>query len=144
MKKYITITLLFFASLSIAIAQKISTQTFVQQTVMGLQKGYGLRAQTNKGWGVGVLFQSNGKLSLENSEGNYPFIGLETLIPLTKCGNVSFFLTPKVGFVNTNYFVIIPEVETSIKINKRFSTAITAGMRSRESSVGAKLIINLK
>lgn len=144
MRKYLIIIIVVLTSLRVAQAQRVSAQSFIQQTVMGLQKGYGMRVQANSGWGVGILFQSNGKLSLENGKGNYPFYGVEALIPLTKCGNIKLFFSPKIGFANTNFLVIIPEVETEIEISSRFSAGITAGMRSRESSAGLKLIINLK
>ena len=124
-------------------AQTLSGQAYFQNTVMGLQKGYGLRVQTNKGLGIGLVHQSNLKSTMEGADEKYPFYGIETVIPLTKCGNMRFFLTPKAGFVNEDFFVLIPEVETEIRITNRFSAAITAGIRARESSTGIKVLVHL-
>ena len=142
MKKYFIALILLFGS-TFMFGQNISGQAFVEQTVMGFQKGYGLRFQTAKGLGVGILFQSNGKLSNESSGSNYPFYGIETIVPLAKCNNMRFFLSPKLGFVNKNFLVLIPQVETEIKLTKNLSLGVTAGLRARESSTGAKVIIHL-
>lgn len=124
-------------------AQTTSIQAFAQQTVMGFQKGYGLRYQTARGLGIGILFQSNGKLSAESVGNNYPFYGTEAIIPLAKCTTIQFLFTPKVGFVNRNFLVFIPEVETEINVNKLLSIGITTGIRARKSSAGVKAILHL-
>lgn len=143
MKKLLIIcTLILGASLT-GSAQTLTGQAYLQNTVMGLQKGFGLRVQTNKGLGIGLVHQLNLKSTKEGVDEKYPFYGIETIVPLTKCGNMRFFLTPKAGFVNEDFFVLIPEVETEIKITERFSAAITAGIRARESSTGIKLLVHL-
>ncbi|MEQ9468295.1 MAG: hypothetical protein RLN88_12855 [Ekhidna sp.] len=124
-------------------AQVLTGEAYVQNTVMGLQKGYGLRIQTNKGLGIGLVHQSNLNVKGESLDEKYPFYGIETIVPLTRCGNMRLFFTPKAGFVNEHFFVIIPEVETEIRISDTFSTALTAGIRARESAVGVKLMVHL-
>lgn len=125
-----------------AIAQRFSAQALVQKTIMGVQTGYGLRWQAHSDWGAGVLLQSVGKPSLEAQNGNYPFYGIEALVPLASCGKMSFLLSPKAGFVNENYFLLIPEVETTILLHKVVSIAFTAGLRARESAIGSKVLIH--
>lgn len=143
MKKLFIIAIIFFGAKFSGSAQTLTGQTYLQNTVMGLQKGIGLRVQTNKGLGLGMVYQSNLYSNGERLNENYAFYGIEMIIPLTKCGNMRFFLTPKAGFVNEDFFVLIPEVETEIKITNRFSAAITAGIRARESSTGIKLLVHL-
>ncbi len=143
MKKLLILSILLIGATFSSSAQTLSGQAYLQNTVMGLQKGFGLRIQTNKGLGIGLVHQSNLKSTKEGLDEKYPFYGIETMIPLTKCGNMRFFFTPKAGFVNEDFFVLIPEVETEIKITERFSAAITAGIRARESSTGVKLLIHL-
>ena len=141
MKKMCFIGLLFHSLLSVG--QTISGQAYLQKTVMGLQKGFGLRVQNDLGWGVGALHQSNLESTKEGLNEKYPFYGMEFIAPLTKCGNMQFLLTPKIGFVNKYFFIIIPEVETKIGISNRISAAITAGIRAREASTGLKLLFHL-
>ncbi len=124
-------------------AQTLTGQTYLQNTIMGLQKGIGLRVQSDKGLGLGMVYQSNLNRKSEGLNEAYSFYGIETIIPLTKCGNMRFFLTPKAGFVSEDFFVLIPEVETEIKITNTFSAAITAGIRARESATGIKLLVHL-
>ncbi|WP_424963646.1 hypothetical protein [Ekhidna sp.] len=143
MKKLLIIFVLLVGASFSGFAQTLTGQTYLQNTVMGLQKGFGLRIQTNKGLGVGLVHQSNLRSTKEGLNEKYPFYGIETVVPLTKCGNMRFFLTPKAGFVNEDFFVLIPEVETEIKITDTFSAAITAGIRARESATGIKLLIHL-
>ena len=143
MKKLIILLILIICMKVCGNAQTLTGQAYLQNTVMGLQKGYGLRVQTNKGLGIGLIHQSNLKSTVEGVDEKYPFYGIETIVPLTRCGNMRFFLAPKAGFVNQDFFVLIPEVETEIKITERFSAAITAGIRARESSTGIKLLVHL-
>jgi len=143
MKKPLAIFILMIAAQFTGSVQTLSGQAYLQNTVMGVQKGFGLRMQTNKGLGIGLVHQSNLKSTMEGVDEKYPFYGIEAIVPLTKCGNMQFFLTPKAGFVNEDFFVLIPEVETEIKITERFSAAITAGIRARESATGIKLLVHL-
>ncbi|MEP1114876.1 hypothetical protein [Ekhidna sp.] len=143
MKKLLTIIILLGTLQFHSKAQVLTGQAYLQQTVMGLQNGYGLRVQTNKGLGLGFVYQSNLKSTTEGLDEKYPFYGMELMLPLTKCGNMKFFFTPKAGFTNEQFFVLIPEVETEIKINDTFSAAITAGIRARESATGIKLLVHL-
>ncbi|MEM9337770.1 MAG: hypothetical protein AAGA66_03520 [Bacteroidota bacterium] len=142
MKKY-SLLLIIFALAKISLAQQLTGQVFLQQTILGKQNGYGVRYQNEKGLGVGIVYQSNLNASREFVQGNYPFYGIETVIPITKCNNMRLFLTPKVGFVNHLFFVVIPEVETNIKISDRFSSGITAGLRARQSAIGIKIIMKI-
>ncbi len=123
--------------------QTITGQVFIQQTVMGVQKGYGFRYHIKDKFGIGALFQSNGKLSIEDENGNYPFYGIETIVPIVRCSTLKVSLAPKAGFVNQNFFVLIPEVETEIRVSKMISAGIITGIRARKSSSGIKLIVHL-
>ncbi len=141
MKKVFFIGLLFHSVLSLG--QTISGQTYLQKTIMGVQKGFGLRIQNDLGWGLGAIHQSNLESSKEGLNETYPFYGLELIAPMTKCGNMQFFLSPKIGFVNKFFFIIIPEVETEVKISNRISAAVIAGIRAREASTGLKILVHL-
>lgn len=142
MKKIALLTMTLVAVLGTVSGQTISSQIFLEQTVMGLQKGYGIRYQTAKGLGVGVVFQSNGKLTTELGGDSYPFYGIETVIPITKCGNIRFSFSPKIGFVSENYVVAIPQVETEIKVTNFLAVGITTGIRGGEPSAGTKMLIH--
>ena len=135
----IVITLLGYT----ASAQVLTGQTYIQKTVMGMQKGFGFRVQTNKGLGLGFIHQSNLKRDREATGSSYSLYGVEAVVPLTKCGNMRFYFSPKAGFVNERFFIIIPELETEIRITNRISTAITAGIRARESATGLKIMVHL-
>lgn len=143
MKKILTTIILIAIVQLTASSQSLTGQAFLQQTVMGTQKGFGLRIQNQKGWGLGLIHQSTLKSSKESLGERYPFYGIEAVVPLTKCGNMRFFFTPKTGIVNEQFFILIPEVETEIKITDTFSAGITAGIRARQSATGIKLLIHL-
>jgi len=122
-------------------AQRLTTQTYFQQTVMGVQQGFGLRYEWKK-VGVGGVFQQTMNAASETlSATRYPFYGVEAFVKLADCGNVSFALTPKAGFVDERFFVIIPEVETSISVNKFIDVAIGTGLRARQASASFKVLV---
>jgi hypothetical protein len=144
MKKLLIFSLLLGALVNGSQAQQgISGQVFVQQTVMGVQKGYGLRYTANR-LGVGVVYQSSEQISFESSIDNYPFYGVEGLVKLRDCGDINVLFAPKIGMVNQQFLVIIPEVETQVSINRFITLGLGAGIRARQASTSFKLLIHPK
>lgn len=131
------LTMLIVSALS---AQQMTAQTYIQQTVMGVQKGFGLRTH-QKGWGVGVVFQSTQFGVSEAGTGNYPMIAVEGIIPIASSGKLSFSLTPKVGVVNEQFIAFIPEVETTMRLTNWVYLGVGTGIRAREAATSLKIII---
>lgn len=143
MKKSITLFFLIFSCITLLSGQETQLQTYYTNTVIGHQYGYGFRYMNSKAYGMGIFYQST--INWDQSEGrsSYPFWGLELILPLKKCGGLQFSLTPKIGYVNNQFLVFVPEVETTLRIKKWISVGVITGIRARKASNGIKLSIHI-
>ncbi|NQZ75848.1 MAG: hypothetical protein HRT61_07005 [Ekhidna sp.] len=123
--------------------QELQLQSFYSKTVMGLQQGYGVRFVNDKALGVGFIYQRTVKRQVIKGGSLYPFWGVELAIPIKRCGDLRFTFLPKLGLVSNQFLVVIPEVETSFKLNRWLSAGLITGIRAREASNGLKLTIHI-
>ena len=124
-----------------ALSQTIEVESMVQKTVMGIQSGYEVAFRTKKGFGAGTFYQSTHHLSFEATTSNYPFYGLDLSAPITSCAGAQVLAHIKAGVVNQRYFTINPEIETRIPLTKFAQVGVSAGLRSRQAVVSAKIIL---
>ncbi len=138
------ITILLIAlSISDANAQKLQATTYLEKNIMGTQKGVQVSASIYKNVKVSYFFQATEKFSLEKDGQNYPFHGLNFLVPVSNCGNIQIWASLRTGLVNGKYLIATPQVNTEIKIAKHFSMGISTGYRAGQASAGTFLSFNL-
>ncbi|MEQ8473528.1 MAG: hypothetical protein RIC35_20190 [Marinoscillum sp.] len=142
LKITLTICLILGSGRSVKVmAQGGEAVTYVQETAMGLQKGYELRYVTRKGFGLGGFVQSSNNFSYESGKDNYPFVGTSIQIPISTCGKIQFCGELKTGLVNNRFLIATPELTTRYTLMKHVKLAISAGIRAQEAAVSAKLIL---
>jgi len=132
--KLLTVIGIFLLTTGFAHSQ-VSFQVFTQSGEMSRQTGATLGWNNARGLGVGITYQASKSFSLEYDADNYPFYGLTFQVPLKNCGDLSFLLTPKAGFVNQYFFIVIPEVTTEIKFSNHIAGSIATGIRARKPSL---------
>jgi len=129
--------LLALASLSLK-AQNISFEVYAQESRIGLQRGYGVFLANSKGMAIGPVFQSTDGISTETNLTNYPFIGAEARFPIETCGKLRILFATKAGFLNRDFFVVLPEVQTEYLITNTLGVGLGAGIRVREAAISFK------
>ncbi len=139
--KTILLTALLLLTLVRVNAQHFEAQSYVQETALGLQKGYGVRYISPWRMKFGIFLQSNNNLSLEEGVSNYPFTGIEVSYPISSCGKISMYGNVKGGLVNHQFFAITPEIETVWNFSRFVSLGIGTGVRVREAAISGKIII---
>ena len=142
MKKLLIIATLTLFTFHLS-AQRIEVHGYLQETIMGTQKGYSLRMAATNRLKIGAFYQSTYHLEFENKEGNYSYKGLEAVFPLKSCGNLTFNAVAKVGLVNSDFLIVTPEIETTWHLTRHIGVAVGAGVRAREAAISAKAIIKL-
>lgn len=143
MKKFIYIIVTISISFA-SLGQQLETQVFVQQTVMGLQKGYGFYLKNEEGWGIGFVQQSLQPFaSTEKGRTDYAFSGISTQIPIQNCHKLLLLLTPKVGLVNGQFLAILPEITTSYQLFRNVDLRLGAGLRARKFAVSVAVTYQL-
>ena len=114
MKKFLFIWLINLLTLPLVCSQQISVELFAQDSRVGMQRGYGVYYANYRGWGAGLVFQSSDGKSAEITGSKYPFYGVELRIPVQQCGRLRSHFAPRIGIVNRNFLVIIPEFRQNI------------------------------
>lgn len=141
MKTIFTISILFITLLvsNQSEAQHLEAQAYVQETIIGMQKGYSIKKVTKKGVKMGVFHQSTQSFSFNDQANNYPFSGAELAYPITQCGKVKLYANLKTGIVNNQFIVAIPEIESEIAINQYLTAGIASSVRAGEAAIAFKL-----
>lgn len=121
--------------------QEIGVRSFVQQTVMGTQEGYAVSIDFGR-IGVGAVMQSNSELLGESEDRKYPFVGVEVRFPLNVSDKLTLYASPKFGMVDQQFFVMIPEVQTEMRLNRIVTLVLGTGIRARQAAVSAGIKIN--
>lgn len=140
-----TLAILFYLYFgNVAQAQSFKLDTYVQHSVIGLQKGYAAKYVSDRGFGIGVFHQSSNNLSFEAANRNYPFTGLEIEYAFAKCGNVQVIGSYKGGFVNHKFLVMVPEVTTRVKLIEYVSLGLGTSYRAGQAAVAIKLVFQTR
>ncbi len=136
------VIILFFvmAGVTQGRSQGIQAETYVQLSAIGTQPGVALRWVNQKGWGLGGFYQSNKAFDFEGRLSNRSFSGLDFVVPIITCEKLALSGSLKAGFVNNQFLVVTPEINTQVSIARSWSLALGAGYRVGQPAVSAKVI----
>ncbi len=122
-------------------AQQLEVQAYVQETIVGLQKGYSMKMMNSKEMKFGMFYQSTQNFSFNEGINNYPFLGTEFSYPVTKCGKIKLFANLKGGLVNYQFLALVPELETVVAIKKQLSFSMGSSYRAGQAAISFKVLI---
>jgi hypothetical protein len=140
------LTLLFLSITSLAaIAQHVLVQGGVEKTVSGLEYSALLSYETKRLWAAGSFYQTG--LSRQNTEGELKqkniFYGIQLQAPVVRCERMALLFNMRAGFVNRNFFALVPSVETRIRVNNKVSFSLGTGFRMAYPALSGKLVYQL-
>jgi hypothetical protein len=141
MKK--TLVILFSTISTFVSAQDIVISAGAEKTVAGTQYGATMMYETKKVWGAGPFYQTsfardNGEKKLKN-----PFYGIAIQAPLARSERISLIAAIRTGLINEKFLVVVPSLETRIKMTSKAGVSVGAGLRSGFPSIAAKLFVRL-
>ena len=139
MKAIRLITLLITLTPLFAQEQSFGFRAQVQETVMGLQTGYGIVADGNK-VGLGIIYQENRTVKNIETQKKYQFYGAEFRYKIGQCGNIKMIIAPKIGMVDNKFLTVIPEVLTEFQVTRFGAAFFGAGIRARQAAISAGII----
>ena len=120
-------------------AQNLHVSVGVERTAKRALYGGMLMFESQKkfaigvGYQAGILNEANEDVKLSNI-----FYGVAFQAPIAKSERIDFFATVRLGFVNENFFVAFPGLETRIKTWRNLSTIFCMGYRVGYPSLGLK------
>jgi hypothetical protein len=135
--------ILFLLSINMISAQGVQSSLSIQKTVLGLQKGFELGYVNRQGWGLITFHQSALNTQNEKLGSSYNFNGLMFQAPIKQCADISINGQLKLGMVNKNFFIIIPQLEFQLKVFNKLSLGFNSSYRMNQAAIGTRLIIDL-
>lgn len=126
--------------LSPAKCQTVLASVGVEKTVKRALYGGALMFEHRNKVAIGAAYQAG--ISNESSDGKKlsdVFYGIAFQAPIAKSNTIDFFGTVRLGFVNEDFFVALPGLETRIKTWRNLSTIFCMGYRVGYPSVGLRL-----
>ncbi|MBS1509010.1 MAG: hypothetical protein JSS79_20400 [Bacteroidetes bacterium] len=143
MKKIILLILevTFFAV--VANAQHISLVPTVEKTVAGNQYGSLLVFQTKRLWSIGGFYQSSVTRTSEGIQTSNPFYGVSISAPLVRSGKINLLANGRVGVVNEDFLVVVPGLETEVKISRSISVSSLMSIRMSYPSAALRIAIKI-
>ena len=126
--------------LSPAKCQTVLASVGVEKTAKRALYGGTLMFEHRSKVAIGAAYQAC--ISNESYDGKKLsdiFYGVAFQAPIAKSNKIDFFGTVRLGFVNENFFVALPGLETRIKTWRNLSTIFCMGYRVGYPSVGLKL-----
>ena len=142
----LVLTSIFLSITSLALkAQHVLVQGGVEKTVSGLEYLTSLSYETKRLWAVGSFYQSG--LSKQNAEGelrqNNIFYGLQFQAPIVRTERIAFLFNMRAGFINQNFFALVPSVETRVRLTTKMSFSMGTGFRMAYPALSGKLTYQL-
>ncbi len=121
-------------------AQKLELVAMAQKTVVSPQFGYEIGFRSNKGLGANIFHQSQKTPLNEKRNTPYSFTGLDVSARIKSCSDLNIYTHLYAGLVNKQFFVVIPEIETRIKLYSVFHMGLGASFRNRQPALSIKII----
>lgn len=142
--KTILIIVLSIGYLS-ASAQQIVLQAGAEKTVAGNQVGTMASIESKKLWAVGVFYQVGVGQHVQERSSQIlsPFYGVVFQAPIARSEKLAFVGTLRTGFVDGKFFVVVPAVETRLRLSARIGVSIGTGMRMGHPSMTGKLFVKI-
>lgn len=141
MRGLILLSLLFLYGASYA--QNVLVTSTSEWTVSGIEVGGSVGFQSKKLWSFGGFFQRGiAKNSEENTQVE-SFAGIYGNVPIAKSERVNFFFSSRLGFVDKDFFVFVPGVETRVNITKRLGVNMGMGVRKSYPALNGKISLAL-
>jgi hypothetical protein len=143
MKTQLITLLLLILTVHVSLSQRMMLTPGVEKTVSEYQYGATLLLQTNKKWGLGGFYQTGISKEEEGTVKKNPFYGAVLYAPLSKTDKINFYATLRCGVVNENFVVIVPGLETQLRLFKNFQAGFGMGYRMGYPSVSCKIYTSI-
>ncbi len=136
--------LLFLFMMYRSNAQSFQGSTFLEKNVSGLAQGYELVRTNASGWALGGFYENLlQQTASERAAGTYERYGVILQGPLVRCQKLGLYAQVKSALVKNKFLVIMPSLETQIRLHQYFILGFRSGLRYGHPSAGIKLILSI-
>lgn len=125
-------------------AQSFTVSAGLEKTVANTESQLMLGYQTKKQWVMGTFYQHNfSQFTNEGSTGHYSWYGVFVGLPLAKSEKLSFHALLRTGLMERQFVVIVPSLETNIKVSNRLAVCVASSLRKGHPAFSIKTQIHL-
>jgi hypothetical protein len=125
-------------------AQSFTVSAGLEKTVASTESQFMFGYQTKKQWVMGTFYQHNfSQFTNEGLTDNYFWYGAFVGWPLAKSEKLSFYALLRSGLMERQFVVIVPSLETNIKVSKRLAVGVTSSFRKGYPAFSIKTQIHL-
>lgn len=127
------------------LAQKIFVSVGIEKTVFQNQVTADFSFETKRGIGMGVFYQMGVSLPGSTNEltSQQSIYGGIVQLPLAKSNKLALYGNLRIGFVDKNYLVAIPSIETRVTLGKRTGVSFGSSFRQGYPAFSLKTFIKL-
>lgn len=143
MKKSIAVLIIALASIQVAFSQQVFVATSLEKVINGIEYGTGIYYKNRAAFSCGVFYQTSFAGKTESYRSINPFYGLRASAPLAKSDRLTFSANVRVGFVNKNFLICAPGLETDIRLLRKVSLGVGMSVRKGAMSANTNLKFSL-
>lgn len=141
MKILVVILLSFSATIQ---AQTLVLSTGIEKTVADTESQFMMGYQSKKQWAIGTFYQNSlNNFTNENNREQSYWYGAFTTLSIAKSEKVSFYAMVRGGLMNEQFVVLVPSLETKIKISKWLAVGVASSYRQGYPAFSIKTQISL-
>jgi len=133
--------MLFFVI--VANAQHVLLVPTIEKAVGGNQYGSQLLFEVKNQWSFGGFYQTSLRLNPDGEQTLNEFYGVAINAPLVKSDKINFYFNVRGGVVNQHFLVVVPGLETKLKISRRLGVSTLMSVRMTYPSASLKIYITL-
>jgi len=124
-------------------AQNLFIAPMAESTIVGLQYGGYSGYITKKSFSIAAFY-----LRCKTQSEIWPsqqvlFYGIQSSLPIVRNQKLIFSGTLRAGLANNQFMVVVPGVETRIRITTRFHSVLGASWRYGHAAINTSLMIKL-
>lgn len=127
----LTIIILLITSFQ-ASAQMMDFVSGLEKTVAGAEGSVSIQYESKHQWRAGVFYQQAVTIPLvqsQEAESPYAWYGVSISVPMAKTEKVSFYGRLRAGYANESFMVLVPSLETKLKISRKISLSVGSSYR---------------
>jgi hypothetical protein len=135
--------ILLFAS-TVTQGQTLVLSTGVEKTVADTESQFMMGYQSKKQWAIGTFYQNSlNKFINENTNKQSYWYGAFTTLSIAKSEKISFYAMLRAGLMSEQFVVVVPSLETKIKVSKWLAVGVASSYRQGYPAFSIKTQISL-
>ncbi len=128
------------------IAQHLNLSCGLETTIAGTESQFMLGYENKKQWSAGSFYQAKMMMkpfTIESSNTSTSWYGIYLNAPMIRTQKVSVYAQLRTGLVDQKFIVLVPSLETKMKLTKSISATVGSSFRHTYPAFLLRLNVSL-